>query len=171
MVNVHNISLGKKVGLTLIAAVIAFTGMVGFASQASAASMPCSLRNAGNHYAISRFAANETYSLNNFCLVSNSGRFQAIFQGDGNFVAYDYGRPMWASGTNGKGASRLVFQGDGNIVIYKVNGQPLWATGTNGNYGRTGAWLMMQNDGNLVLYPHSYNNVWLAPIWASGTNR
>ncbi|MGB4758542.1 MAG: hypothetical protein WBP26_00630 [Candidatus Saccharimonadales bacterium] len=164
--------MSKKVGLTLIAAVIVFTGMVGFAPQANAASMPCSLRNAGNQYYIGRFAANETYTLNNFCLVSNSGRFQAIFQGDGNFVAYDYGRPMWASGTYGKGAARLVFQSDGNIVIYNTKNQPLWASGTYGNYSNTtGAWLFMQNDGNLVLYPHNYKNVWLAPIWATGTNR
>jgi hypothetical protein len=57
------------------------------------------------------------------------------WQSDGNLVWYDKRNlnPMWASGTNGKGATRLSFQVDGNIVIYNSRGVALWAIGGSSN--------------------------------------
>ena len=97
---------------------------------------------------------------------SKSGQYRMALQSDGNLVNYAYINntwyPIWASGTNGKGASTLIMQGDGNLVLYNGSGNPIWASGTNGKGAST---LIMQGDGNLVLYNGSGN-----PIWASGTN-
>lgn len=95
-------------------------------------------------------------------LVSRNGRFQAIMQQDGNFVVYEAGRPLWASNTNGSGASTVVMQDDGNLVVYAPGGNPKWASDT---CGRPASHLIMQDDGNLVLYNDGQ------PLWASGTNR
>ncbi len=59
------------------------------------------------------------------------------FQSDGNLVVYsvDYlfnFYSAWASGTNGKGATRLSLQDDGNLVIYTAAGKVLWASHTSG---------------------------------------
>jgi len=95
-------------------------------------------------------------------LVSHSGQYRLIFQGDGNLVLYKGGQALWASRTNGSGASRVVLQGDGNLVLYK-GGQALWSSRTNGSGASR---LILQNDGNLVLYKFSGGH-----SWASGTNR
>src|SRR5215472_1720317 len=86
-----------------------------------------------------------------------------IMQGDGNLVLYRtlYGRPLWATNTNGQPATFAVMQGDGNFVVYSANGTPYWNTGT---YGHPGAWLVLQGDGNLVVYNSAGN-----PLWASNT--
>jgi hypothetical protein len=57
-------------------------------------------------------------------------------QGDGNLVVYAGSptggpvRPLWASGTAGRGSGRLVMQNDGNLVLYGPNGAT-WSTRTN----------------------------------------
>ncbi|MCC6862739.1 MAG: hypothetical protein IT158_29460 [Bryobacterales bacterium] len=128
-------------------------------------------------------------------LVSNSGRFQAIMQVDGNFVIYDFGRPIWATHTNGRGLPpwRLAVQPDGNIVVYggpdkdvalsgygvcracssiQCNEHTVWETScialwASGLRGGTAPFrLEMQDDGNLVLYDSTH-----LPVWASGTQR
>jgi len=54
-------------------------------------------------------------------------------QGDGNLVAYTpTGRPVWASATNGSGATRAVIQDDGNFVLYRADGRAVWSTRTVG---------------------------------------
>ncbi len=57
------------------------------------------------------------------------------FQPDGNLVVYNtdalgFTRAVWASHTNGKGATSLELQEDGNLVIYNASGQALWASHT-----------------------------------------
>jgi hypothetical protein len=115
---------------------------------------------------------------------SPNGRFRAIMQTDGNFVIYDQGSAIWATGTQGLWlpAYRLAVQPDGNLVIYGSSANdvslggygvcpaysaciPTWATGT---YGRGSApyTLKMQDDGNLVLYDSTSR-----AVWASGTQR
>jgi hypothetical protein len=108
-------------------------------------------------------------------LFSATRAFQLIFQTDGNLVLYvvddstlpvditqaQYTKPLWATGTNGKGAVRCNMQTDGNLVLYAANGTPVWASNTNGN---PGAFLRCQDDGNLVLY------LGARPLWSSGTN-
>ena len=115
---------------------------------------------------------------------SPNGRFRATMQTDGNFVIYDHGSAIWATGTQGKGRLpyRLAVQPDGNLVIYgssandvslpgygvcKANSACIatWATGTQGR-GSAPYTLKMQDDGNLVLYD-STSRV----VWASNTQR
>ena len=81
-------------------------------------------------------------------LVSTSGRYRMVVQGDGNVVVYGDGAARWASRTRGA-AAVLVLQGDGNLVLY-ASGHALWSTRTVGS-GSTDR-LIMQDDGNLVLY-------------------
>ena len=91
-----------------------------------------------------------------------------VFQGDGNLVLYRGtgadADALWASGTDGKGASKLAFQGDGNLVIYASHGGkdvPIWASNTAGQGVAT---LALQDDCNLVLYDAAGK-----PRWASST--
>lgn len=61
----------------------------------------------------------------------------AQFQYDGNLVIYvislvGTGEPWWATGTNGKGATKFVLQKDANLVIYNGSNQALWASNTSG---------------------------------------
>ena len=52
---------------------------------------------------------------------------------DGNLVAYDFGRPMWSSGTAGNGSSDLRVQDDGNLVVYRrSDNKATWASRTSG---------------------------------------
>jgi hypothetical protein len=88
-------------------------------------------------------------------------RYRFIYQGDGNLVLYDGGRPIWASGTAGRMAGVCIMQGDGNLVIYTPGGHPGWASNTAGH---AGARLIAQDDGNTVIYLPSGQ-----PIWATNT--
>jgi hypothetical protein len=93
---------------------------------------------------------------------SRDGRFQLLYQWDGNLVLYRQdGVPLWHSDTHGRSAGQLVMQGDGNLVIYDAAGVPVWASGTA---GFASAWLIVQNDGNIVIYTPSGG-----PVWSSGT--
>jgi pimeloyl-ACP methyl ester carboxylesterase len=93
---------------------------------------------------------------------SRDGRFQLLYQWDGNLVLYRQdGVPLWHSDTHGWSAGQLVMQSDGNLVIYDAAGVPVWASGTA---GFASAWLVVQNDGNMVIYTPSGG-----PVWSSGT--
>lgn len=96
-------------------------------------------------------------------LQSPSGRYVAVLQGDGNFVVYGGGRPLWSSATAarpGQASSALAVQGDGNVVLYGPRGAR-WSTRTAGT--GAGHALVMQDDGNLVLYGPR------GALWATGT--
>lgn len=95
---------------------------------------------------------------------SPNGQYFFVFQGDGNLVVYPRGqKAIWASGTNGQGATRCVMQGDGNLVIYSNNGA-IWDTKTNG-INHLDTKLVMQDDGNMVLLWQTPNTV--VPLWSS----
>jgi hypothetical protein len=117
-------------------------------------------------------------------LFSATRAFMLIFQTDGNLVLYAiddaslpaqldpatiataisqarYSRVIWASNTNGSGATGCVMQDDGNLVLYTALDIPVWASQTNGH---PGAFLRCQDDGNLVILEGN------TPIWASNTN-
>jgi hypothetical protein len=115
---------------------------------------------------------------------SPNGRFRATMQTDGNFVIYDRGSAIWATGTQGTGRPpyRLAVQPDGNLVIYGSSANDVslggygvctansaciatWATGTQGS-GSAPYTLKMQDDGNLVLYDSTSR-----AVWASNTQR
>jgi surface antigen len=67
-------------------------------------------------------------------LTSSNGEFTLVMQNDGNLVEYNrYGRPLWASSTEGHAGAYLVLQAsDGNLVIYSQSGQALWSGGPGG---------------------------------------
>jgi hypothetical protein len=80
---------------------------------------------------------------------STNGSYEAIMQGDGNFVLYGPSGPLWSSNTHGGNDNRTaVMQADGNFVIYGPSGA-LWASNTTDIAGVS---LVVQNDSNLVLY-------------------
>jgi len=83
-------------------------------------------------------------------------------QSDGNFVVYG-SRALWASNTDGKGATYVILQTDHNVVLYDSVPSPKWASNTDGR-GSGPVRLILQDDGNLVLYDSS------EAIWASNTN-
>lgn len=94
-------------------------------------------------------------------ITSADGRFDLVFQDDGNLVLYRWdGVPLWASNTGGS-AGQTWMQGNGNLVIYNASGVSVWTSGTNGN---PGAYLIVQSDGNVVIY-----SGWGVPLWATNT--
>lgn len=100
------------------------------------------------------------------------GNARMIMQADGNLVIYDkrdQRRVLWASNTNGRGATQMRFQEDGNLVLYRANNSAVWATGTNNKCGRfRGPYLALQPDSNLVIYCHDHLRQPEA-IWATGS--
>ncbi|RZM73329.1 lectin [Pseudoalteromonas rubra] len=96
---------------------------------------------------------------------SNNNGYELVLQEDGNLVLYrtiDM-KALWASGTNGKAASRVIMQGDGNLVLYGYENHcsnPLWSSNTADH---PSSYLILQDDGNLVIYyPKD-------PTWSSNT--
>src|SRR5260370_558806 len=79
-------------------------------------------------------------------ITSADGRFNFVYQNDGNLVLYRSGAPLWASSTNGRGVGVCIMQTDGNLVLYTPGGHALWASGTSGS---PGSHLIAQNDGNV----------------------
>ena len=89
--------------------------------------------------------------------------YTLIMQGDGNLVIYDNtGHAVWATGTDGSGATVCVMQGDGNLVLYRADGVPVWASNTDGHPGSS---LFIQADRNLVIYNPSGTAIWDSGTW------
>jgi hypothetical protein len=64
---------------------------------------------------------------------SESGRYFATMQHDGNFVVYRLdGHPIWSTNTTGTGAVTANMQQDGNFVLYDAAGRAIWWTASNG---------------------------------------
>ena len=96
-------------------------------------------------------------------LVSAGGRYTLDMQGDCNLVIYEGRRPVWASGTHGRGMNCYAeMQQDGNLVVYTMARRPVWATGT---HGRGGNLAVLTEDGRLVV------TVRPGEIWASAPGR
>jgi hypothetical protein len=75
---------------------------------------------------------------------------QMIMQADGNFVLYAPSKPLWSSGTDGRGPGRVVMQTDGNLILYPDGQeQAAWSSGTHGHQG---ARLVVQGDAKAVVY-------------------
>jgi hypothetical protein len=83
-----------------------------------------------------------------------------VFQTDGNLVLYKTtsGTPksVWATGTNGKGATSVCLQADGNLVV-KGGGRALWTSNTGGSGSTT---LGLQTDCDLVLSSAQHAAMW-----------
>jgi pimeloyl-ACP methyl ester carboxylesterase len=95
---------------------------------------------------------------------SHDGRFDFVYQGDGNLVLYHQGAALWHSGTHGRSAGQVAMQHDGNFVMYDANNVPIWSS--DSSYGHSGAWLIVQDDGNVVIYSEEGT-----PLWDTGTAR
>jgi len=96
-------------------------------------------------------------------LSSNNAFLNLVMQQDGNLVLYraQFGRPLWASNTDGQPITYAIMQADGNLVAYSSDGTAWWATGTQGH---PGARAVLQDDGNFVVYDAGNN-----ALWASNT--
>jgi cell wall-associated NlpC family hydrolase len=90
-------------------------------------------------------------------LQSPNGVFEAVMQGDGNFVLYGPSGWTWQSGTNGSGANRASVQTDGNIVLYTAANAWKWQSRTD---GKGAGFLQVQDDGNMVLYNSASQWIW-----------
>lgn len=95
-------------------------------------------------------------------ITSASGRYQFIYQTDGNLVLYDDGRPIWASNTDGQPTGICIMKNDGNLVVYTPKGHAIWDSNTDGH---NGSHLLIQDDGNAVIYDTNNH-----PVWATNTN-
>ena len=101
----------------------------------------------------------------NAALYSSDGRARLIMQSDGNLVLYRVsdGYVIWASDTNGSGATRAYLQYDGNLVLQRADGSPVRATATD---GRPGATLFVRSD--RVLIDVYGTTIWQRPQPARG---
>jgi len=90
---------------------------------------------------------------------STDGRFDFIYQTDGNLVLYGPNGAIWNSGTTSIASNGVYMQTDGNLVMYN-SGTPVWASGTGGG---SSAKLSIQNDGNTVISTDS------GATWATNT--
>lgn len=80
---------------------------------------------------------------------SPNGRYDLVYQGDGNLVLYAGSQALWTSGTAGQSPGEVAMQPDGNLVVYNSGRARVWSTGTQ---GQSGAFLRVQDDANLVVY-------------------
>ena len=93
---------------------------------------------------------------------SPDGRYQLIFQTDGNLVIYRAdGAPIWWTGTHGISPGAARMQTDGNFVVYDSANAPAWHTYT---YGNPGAYLSMQNNGAFVIHAANGARLWGSPV-------
>jgi hypothetical protein len=113
----------------------------------------------GTHGKGDTLRAGEILAPNEF-LRSADGRYQFVYQADGNLVLYrtSNNAALWASKTRGYSLGVVVMQADGNLVNYSApfNGVN-WAAGTNNHAGSR---LLVQNDGNAVIYDKNNKAIW-----------
>jgi hypothetical protein len=119
-------------------------------------SAPAAVWQTGTFYHPARLDAGGTLGVGQR-LQSPNGAFEAVMQGDGNFVLYGPAGWTWQSGTSGSGATRAVVQGDGNLVLYDAAGNWKWQSRTD---GRGAGFLQVQDDGNMVLYTAAAQWTW-----------
>ncbi|MCU0665182.1 MAG: hypothetical protein MUC50_23005, partial [Myxococcota bacterium] len=93
-------------------------------------------------------------------LQAADGSHRLYLQSDGNLVLrrLSDNASLWASGTNGKSATRFKFQSDGNLVLRTASGTAVWSSKTSGS-GATE--LHLHSAGQLVLYRNT-TVVWSA---------
>ena len=106
---------------------------------------------------------NGVLTKNKFLKVTGRGSscgFQAIMQGDGNFVLYRGSAAIWSTRTSGNPGATLVFQGDGNIVVKRANNTVVWSATTQ---GKGGTKFILRGAGQLVI-----TNAAGAIVWVSG---
>lgn len=78
-------------------------------------------------------------------LQSTNGRFQLIYQADGNLVLFESNVRKWESGTSGRPAGGARMDHDGDLCLHAPDEVPYWTTGKSGFRGK----LVLENDGAL----------------------
>jgi hypothetical protein len=102
--------------------------------------------------------------LDGSALVSPSGHYSLILQGDGNLVLYWEGQALWNTGTRGDAPDHLVMQNDGNLVLYQGL-DVLWDSKSGGGVRSSAYYLSLQNNGSAVIYSPADK-----PIWTTNTD-
>lgn len=104
-------------------------------------------------------ASQNVYLYPGSSIVSPSGVYTLIFQGDGNLVLYKSGqtKAVWASGStlcSPTPYSPLYtrFQPDGNLVVYSSIANTPTAQWDTNTQNHPDAVLKVQDDGNVVIY-------------------
>jgi hypothetical protein len=91
---------------------------------------------------------------------SPDGRFELMYQRDGDLVLYGPGRVrVWSSGTEGETAGRAITEADGDFVVYDADGSEVWSAGSASH---PGSYLIVQNDGHLAVYAPGYVRLWMS---------
>ncbi|MBI3401207.1 MAG: hypothetical protein HY048_07275 [Acidobacteria bacterium] len=89
---------------------------------------------------------------------SPDGRFQLVYQRDGDLVLYGPDRVrVWSSGTEGETAGRAIMDAGGDFVVYDADGSEVWSAGSGSH---PGSYLVVQNDGRVVVYAPGYVVLW-----------
>jgi len=90
---------------------------------------------------------------------SANGRYQVLYQSDGDLVLYENstGKTLWASHTAGRSPGQAIMERGGNFVIYDANGNQLWVSQTDAN---PGAFAVVQDDGIFTV-----NRLDSYPLW------
>ncbi|KAJ4409192.1 hypothetical protein N0V85_004129 [Neurospora sp. IMI 360204] len=93
---------------------------------------------------------------------SKNGKYELVFQDDGNFVLSDvsFRRVLWSTDTASsyRKAARGLLQDDGNLRLFDDNNGQVWSSHTGGK-GDASSLLTVQDDGNVVLSSNG-NQIW-----------
>ena len=68
-------------------------------------------------------------------LVSNNGRWELVYQEDGNLVLFDQGEADWDTQTEGEAPGRVTVENYGELIVYDEEGKQVWSTDTLGKVG------------------------------------
>lgn len=113
---------------------------------------------------VSSSIAGTTYLQHGDWLESPNGSYTVDMQHDGNFVEYQGGTAIWATGTSG--ADFSVMQSDCNFVVYNSSNTAIYTTGTGGD-PNAGCTFAVANDGSLSVTTGSGTVRW--ERYANGT--
>lgn len=94
-------------------------------------------------------------------LMSPNKAYILVFQTDGNLVIYRRSnfQSLWATGTNGQGATKALIQSDGNLVVYN-NNTPLWSSSTQRNVPNAVYTLSINNNGQAIITSSVQGVIW-----------
>jgi hypothetical protein len=113
-----------------------------------------------------------SWSTGTFGQPCGTNQCNAVFQGDGNFVVYNGGVPLWSSGTYGNASALLTLSASmPQLEISNPNGSILWTNVPQFQAGHFvlmqgasiaigSSAMVMQSDGNLVLYSQTGQPLW-----------
>ena len=99
-------------------------------------------------------------------MISENGKYKAIFQEDGNLqVTYKNLSVVWSSNTGNSGANEVHFDQSGNLMILGTS----WSTDTADSTPKAET-LVMGNDGDLQLFSKDNERIWHSGARMSSAN-